>query len=69
VASIGVSYTRCPGNLAVTQQGELDISQAERLGRALAAAAVCGARIIVDLAERRRAAVMASASATLADDS
>jgi anti-sigma B factor antagonist len=35
----------------VTLRGELDITQAAELGRALAAAAIRGPRIIVDLAE------------------
>ncbi len=51
VASIGVSSSQCRGNLVVTLRGELDITQAAELGRALAAAAICGPRIIVDLAE------------------
>lgn len=51
MVNIDVSSLRCPGHVVVALRGELDISHAELLGRALGAAANSGSRIIVDLTE------------------
>ena len=51
MAGIDVSSSWCQGHVVVALSGELDISGAGHLGRALRAAAGSGSRIIVDLAE------------------
>lgn len=51
MAITDVSSSQCPGYVVVTLRGELDVTQAVQLGRALLAAAVFGPQLILDLAE------------------
>lgn len=51
MVAVEVSSSRYPGYVVVALGGELDICEADHLGRALGAAAVSGPPIIVDLAE------------------
>jgi anti-sigma B factor antagonist len=44
------SSTLCPGYVVVTLHGELDVTEAALVARALSAAAAPGSQIIVDLA-------------------
>ena len=50
MADIDVSSSRCAGHVVVALRGELDVTDATRLARALSAAAAPGSRVIVEVA-------------------
>ena len=50
MAGMTVNSGLCPGHIAVVLRGELDVTDAMRLARALSVPATSGSRVIVDLA-------------------